>query len=240
MALPKQNAPIYTAIIPSSKKEIKFRPFLVKEEKALLIAQQSKEPEVMVDTLKGIIKGCVQNDLDADKLALFDIEYLFCQIRAKSVGEIVDMTVMCDICPEDNQKARIKLTFDLTKLTVSFPEGHTNKIQLFDDVGIIMKYPTLSLIKELENLENASTESVFRVIMKMIDSVYDSEQIYSAKEQSEKELMDFLENLTQEQFKKIQNFFVTMPKLSKTVTYNCPVCNHHHEKVVEGLSSFFQ
>lgn len=240
MALPKQSAPIYNAKIPSSKKDIKFRPFLVKEEKTLLIAQESKDPQVMLDTLKNLIKSCVQGDFDVEKLALFDIEYLFCQIRAKSVGEMVDMMVMCDKCPEEETKARVRLSFDLTQLEVSFPEGHTNKIQLFDDVGVIMKYPTLAMVNEFEKLDQNSADSIFKVVMKLIDSVYDSEQIYTAKDQTEKELMDFLENLTQDQFKKLQNFFTSMPKLSKSVEYDCPVCKHHHEKVVEGLASFFQ
>ena len=240
MALPKQSAPIYNAIVPSSKQEIKFRPFLVKEEKTLLIAQQSNDPQVMLDTLKGIIKNCVRTDLDVEKLALFDVEYLFCQIRAKSVGEMVEMVVMCDKCPEEETKARVKLTFDLTKLEVQFPEGHESKIELFDDVGVIMKYPTLATLKELEKVDQNSSETLFKVIIKMIDCIYDSEQVYMAKDQTEKELVDFLENLTQDQFKKLQNFFVTMPKLSKSVEYDCPVCSHHHEKVVEGLGGFFQ
>lgn len=241
MALPRQSTPVYNTKIPSIKKEVKFRPFLVKEEKALLLAQQSNDAQVMLDTLKQIIRNCVQTEIDVDKLATFDIEYLFCQIRAKSVGEIVEMMVLCDVCPEENTKARVKLTFDLTKLEVNFPEGHTNKIALFDDVGVVMKYPTLDLAKDFDAIsnDNLSADAIFKTVVKMVDYVYDSEQMYSAKEQSEKELMEFLENLTQDQFKKIQNFFETMPKLSKAVSYDCPVCAHHHDKVVEGLNSFF-
>lgn len=241
MALPRQNTPVYNTKIPSTKKEVKFRPFLVKEEKALLLAQQSEDSQVMLDTLKQTIRNCVQTEIDIDKLATFDLEYLFCQIRARSVGETVEMVVLCDVCPEENAKARVKLTFDLTKLEVVFPEGHTNKIQLFDDVGVVMKYPTIDLAKDFDkiNSDNLSADVIFKAVVKMIDYVYDSEQMYSAKDQSEKELMDFLENLTQDQFKKIQAFFETMPKLSKSVSYDCPVCNHHHDKVVEGLNSFF-
>lgn len=239
MALPKQNTPVYTTKIPSTKKEIKFRPFLVKEEKALLIAQQSDDQQVMLDTLKQTIKNCAQTDIDVDKLATFDIEYLFCQIRARSVGEIVEMVVLCDVCPEENTKARVKLSFDLTKLEVVFPENHSVTIPLFDDVGIVMKYPNLDMVKSIDGLDNSSAEVIFKTVVKLIDYIYDSTEMYHAKDQTEKELVEFLENLTQDQFKKIQNFFETMPKLSKAVSYDCPVCGHHHDKVVEGLNSFF-
>jgi len=239
MALPIQNATLYTATIPSTKQEIKFRAFLVKEEKALLIAQQSEDQTVMMDTLKQIIKSCVKTELNMDTLALFDIEYLFCQLRAKSVGEIVDIVVACDVCPDEETKARVKLSFDLSKLQVNFPAEHTKKIPLFDDVGVVMKYPSLSMIKDLEGMDQADAESVFKVVTTSIELIYDGDELHYAKDQTEQELQEFLENLNQEQFKKIQQFFETMPKLSKEVQYDCPVCKHHHEKVIEGLNSFF-
>ena len=149
MALPIQNTPVYTIKIPSTKKEIKFRPFLVKEEKALLVAQQSEDTQVMLDTLKEILRNCIKTPIEVDELALFDIEYIFSQIRAKSVGEVVELIVRCDKCPEEDEKARVKLTFDLTKLNVTFPEGHNKKIALFDDVGVVMKYPSLEIMNDL-------------------------------------------------------------------------------------------
>lgn len=239
MALPIQNTPVYTLKIPSTKQEVKYRPFLVKEEKSLLVAQQSEDAQVMLDTLKEILKGCIKTPIEIDTLALFDIEYIFSQIRAKSVGENVELIVRCDVCPETDEKARVKLTFDLTKLQVEFPEGHSKKIALFDDVGVMMKYPALDIIQQIEGMDSTDTEAVFNVIVKCIDVIYDGEDLHYAKEQTKEELMQFLENLTSEQFKKVQNFFETMPKLRKEVTYDCPVCGHHHEKVVEGLSSFF-
>jgi thiaminase len=239
MALPIQNAAVYTAKVPSTKQEIKFRGFLVKEEKALLIAQQSEDPTVMMDTLKQIIKSCVKTELDVDALALFDIEYIFAQLRSKSVGELVDLMVACDVCPDEEMKARVKLSFDLSKLEVNFPADHNKKITLFDNVGVVMRYPSLNIIKDLENMDQADAESIFKIITKSIDFIYDGDELHYAKDQTEAELKEFLENLSQEQFKKIQQFFETMPKLSKEVQYDCPVCNHHHEKVIEGLSSFF-
>lgn len=239
MALPIQNATVYTTTVPSTKQEIKFRAFLVREEKALLIAQQSEDPVVMMDTLKQIIKSCVRTELDVETLALFDIEYIFAQLRSKSVGEIVEIVVACDVCPDEDTKARVKLTFDLSKLQVNFPTEHTKKIGLFDDVGVVMRYPSLSMIKDLEGMDQADADSVFRVITSSIDLIYDGDELHYAKDQTREELQEFLENLTQEQFKKIQQFFETMPKLSKEVQYDCPVCKHHHEKVIEGLNSFF-
>jgi hypothetical protein len=239
MALPIQNATIYTATVPSTKQEIKFRAFLVREEKALLIAQQSDDQVVMMDTLKQIIKSCVKTELDVDTLALFDIEYIFAQLRSKSVGEIVEIVVACDVCPDEDTKARVKLIFDLSKLQVNFPAEHSKKIALFDDVGVVMRYPSLSMIKDLEGMDQADTESVFRVITSSMEYIYDGDELHHAKDQTKEELQEFLENLNQDQFKKIQQFFETMPKLSKEVKYDCPVCKHHHEKVIEGLNSFF-
>jgi len=239
MALPIQNAAVYTTTIPSTKQEIKFRAFLVKEEKALLIAQQSENPTVMMDTLKQIIKSCVKTELDVETLALFDIEYIFAQLRSKSVGELVEVIVACDICPDEETKARVKLNFDLSKLEVNFPADHNKKISLFNDVGVVMRYPSLSIINDLQNLDQTDAESIFKIVIKSVDFIYDGDELHHAKDQTETELKEFLENLTQEQFKKIQHFFETMPKISKEVQYDCPVCKHHHEKVIEGLSSFF-
>lgn len=174
-----------------------------------------------------------------DTLALFDIEYLFCQLRAKSVGEVVDIVVACDVCPDEDTKARVKISFDLSKLQVNFPAEHTKKIPLFGDVGVVMRYPSLSMIKDLEGMDQADAETVFKVITTSIELIYDGDELHYAKDQTHEEIQEFLENLNQEQFKKIQQFFETMPKLSKEVQYDCPVCKHHHEKVIEGLNSFF-
>jgi hypothetical protein len=237
MALPKMNAPLYNATIPSSKKEVKFRPFLVKEEKSLLLAQQSEDPKVMINTLKSIIENCIVDDVDVDKLATFDYEYLFTQIRAKSVGEIVELLFLCDTCDDDKAKAQVNL--DISKFKVEFPEGHDNKISLFDDVGIVMNNPTLATLDKLEKIKEGDVNSIFDVVADCMESVYTTEEVFNTKDQTKQEVIDFLENLTQEQFKKIESFFLTMPKLQQKVEYNCPVCNKHHVKTMEGLASFF-
>lgn len=239
MALPKQQAPVYTLEIPSNKDSLKYRPFLVKEQKALLLAQQSEDPVVMVDTLKQVIKSCAQAPIDLDRLAVFDLEYIFSQIRAKSVGEIVDLFFYCDTC--DDEKAKVKISIDITKLQVeSFP-GHESKILLFGDVGVAMKYPNINVVKKIEKIGDTSTEVdlVFDIITECIDYIYDTSEVYYAKEQTKEELSDFINNLTSDQFEKIENFFETMPKLQQKVSYRCPVCSKQHDKTLEGLNNFF-
>ena len=240
MALPMMSAPTYTMIVPSSGVSVKFRPFLVKEEKALLIAQQSEDIGVMIQTLKGIINTCVLDTLDVDKLATFDLEYMFTQIRAKSVGEIIELIFPCDIDHgEDNEKARVKVSIDLTTLVVEKDPNHNNKINLFGDVGVVMKYPTMDVMKRLENLDTNDLDKVFSVVADSIDYIYQGEEIFYGKEQKHEELLQFLNNLTSEQFVKVQQFFATMPKIKKEIEYTCPVCQKHHRKMLEGMQSFF-
>jgi hypothetical protein len=241
MALPMMNAPIYNLVIPSTKMSVKYRPFLVKEEKSLLIAQQSEDLTVMVDTLKSVINSCIIDKIDVDTLASFDIEYLFTQIRAKSVGETIELLFPCDMDhgEEDNDKARVKITIDLTQLQVEVPEGHTSKIDLFGDVGIVMKYPSISIMKRLEGLEENDIDKIFSVIADSIDYIYQGDEIFHSKEQKPEELLQFLNNLNSEQFMKVQKFFSSMPRIKKEVEYTCPVCSREHKKVLEGMQSFF-
>jgi len=240
MALPMMNTPTYSMVVPSSGLTVKFRPFLVKEEKSLLIAQQSEDVKVMVETLKNIIRSCVLDKIDADKLATFDLEYMFTQIRAKSVGEIVELIFPCDEDHGDqNEKARTKVSIDLTSLVVEKKPEHTNKIELFNDVGVVMRYPTIDIMKKLEGLDSDDFDKVFSVIAESIDYIYESDEIYYGKEQKLEELVQFLNNLTSEQFIKVQNFFATMPRIKKEIEYTCPVCGKYHKKTLEGLQSFF-
>jgi hypothetical protein len=240
MALPMMNAPTYNMVVPSSGLSVKYRPFLVKEEKALLVAQQSEDIRVMVDTLKGVIKTCVLDEIDVDKLATFDLEYMFTQIRAKSVGEIVELIFPCDVDHgEQNEKARVKISIDLTTIQVEKNENHTAKVELFNDVGVVMKYPTVDTMKKLDGLAENDLDTVFKVVAESIDYIYTGDEVFHAKEQKQEDLLNFLYNLTSEQFMKVQGFFDTMPKLKKEVEYDCPVCGLHHKKSLEGLQSFF-
>lgn len=238
MALPIMNTPTYNMVVPSSGVSVKFRPFLVKEEKALLIAQQSEDLMVMVDTLKSVVKTCVLDTIDANKLATFDLEYMFTQIRAKSVGEVIELIFPCDVDHgEDNEKARVKVSIDLTTIQVEKQDNHTNKIDLFGDVGVMMKYPTIDVMRKLDDSD--SIDNIFDVVAMSIDYIYQGEEIFYAKEQKHEELLQFLNNLTSEQFVKIQNFFDTMPRIKKQIEYTCPVCQKEHKKMLEGMQSFF-
>lgn len=241
MALPMNSAPVYTLTVPSSGKQIKYRPFLIKEEKALLIAQQSEDPVVMINSLKQVIQSCLDvkgnDNIDVDQFSTFDLEYIFCQLRAKSVGESIDLMLKCDTCTDE--KAVAKVVIDLTKLEVVKSEDHSKDIKLYDDVGVVLKYPTIELIEKLEKLNDKNVEQIFDIVVECIDYVYTSTEVFHAKDQTKTELLDFVNNLSSEQFVKVQKFFETMPKMTKDVEYSCPVCGKKHNKVLEGLNSFF-
>jgi hypothetical protein len=237
MALPILQTPIYTITIPSTEQEVKIRPFLVKEEKALLIAQQSDDMNIMINTLKEIVSSCVKDKIDVDSLSIFDLEYIFTQLRSRSVGEYVDLWLICDTCEDEN--ARVKKTLDISKISVEKNAEHTKKIDLYSDVGIMMKYPSIETLITLEKVKGGDVEAIFDVVIDCIDYVYTKDEVFSAKEQTREELTEFLNSLTQEQFKKIEKFFETMPKLKTGVEFECPVCKVHHNKVLEGIESFF-
>jgi len=237
MALPMNNTPVYQMEVPSTGKQINFRPFLVKDEKALLLAQQSENPMVMLTSLKDVIKSCVKEDIDTETLATFDIEYIFTQLRAKSVGEIIDLTLKCDTC--EDPKAVATINIDLTKLHVDGLKEHSNNIKLFDDVGVIMKYPTIDVIEKIDNVDDSNLDEVFNIMIDCIDSIYNTEEVFHSKEQSHEEMVEFLNNLSSDQFMKIRQFFETMPRLKYDIEYKCPVCQKEHKKVLEGLQSFF-
>jgi len=241
MALPVNVSPIYTLVVPSTGKTVKYRPFLVKEEKALLIAQQSEDMGVMVDTLKDIIKNCIKDDINTNDLAVFDLEYIFTQIRAKSVGETVELLFSCDTesCA-DNEKAKVKLSIDLTKLEVERDPTHDKNIALFGDVGIMMKYPSMDTLKHLQGLtSDTDLNKIFTIIADLIDYIYQGDEVFSAKDQTKEEMMTFLENLTSDQFLRIQKFFTTMPRIKKHIEFKCPVCEKQNQRVLEGLQNFF-
>lgn len=239
MALPLQSTPTYNLTIPSLNKNVRFRPFLIKEEKSLLIAQQSEDLMIMIDTLKSVIKDCTLDKIDVDKLATFDIEYIFTQIRAKSVGETVDLIVQCDTDHgEQNEKARVKLSIDLSTIEVEKDPKHTNKIELFGDVGMVLRYPTIEIMKRMEKAED-NLESIFQIVGDSVDYIYQGEEIFYAKETPREEIIQFLENLTSEQFAKVNDFFTTMPRIKKDIEYKCPLCGREHKKTLEGLQSFF-
>lgn len=238
MTLPVKTALNYTLIIPSTKEKKKYRPFTVREQKDLLFAQQSEDVNVIINTLKNVINSCVIN-VDVEKLALFDIEYIFTQLRAKSTGEIAEIIVSCENekCADD-PKAKSKVAIDLTQLQVEFPEGHSNKIHLFDDVGVGMKYPTYDIISELDDVESES-QALIDIILKSIEYVYDTDDIHYAASYTKDELSEFLLSLDTKEFAKLAQFYVDLPKLSHTIEYTCSQCEMKHKRKIVGLNNFF-
>lgn len=236
MALPKPSYPVYNLTIPSLDKKIKFRPFLVKEEKSLLIAQQSEEIKVMVDTVKSIIKSCVLDPIDIDSLAIFDVEYMFTQIRSKSVGETVDLIFTCAHCKEKNNK--IKIEIDLTKIPMVTPPNHNKKIQLEDNLGVIMRYPRIdALVKVDKGTDNVETN--LEAVIDCIEAVYDDTEVFYTAEQTKEEILEFIDGLTKKQFDMIEDFFVSIPKFEQKIEYKCPACKADNVYMLKGTESFF-
>ena len=238
MALPVIQAATYHLTIPSTKKKIKFRPFIVREQRALLHAQQSEDSVVMTNTLRDIIRSCTFNEVDVDALSSFDIEYIFIQLRARSVGESTEFVFSCLECNDPN--ARIPVKIDLTGIEVQYQENHKKDIQLTDSVGVKMKYPTIELLNSLRELsDDADLDETFKIIGKCIESIHDESNVYSTKDYKENEILEFLNSLSTEQYGKITEFFDTMPRLEKKLEFDCPVCGFHHTQVLRGMNSFF-
>jgi hypothetical protein len=235
MSLPQYKHPIYTLKLPSSGKEVKYRPFLVKDEKNLLLAQQSEDEVTMLDTLKAVISNCILGDTKVDELPIFDIEYIFTQLRAKSVGENVDLLFTCrDKACGEKTKIGFKIEPKLVK-----EDDHSNKIDLFEDVGVVMKYATVDMLKEIQKLDLNDADAILRMIAHHVDYIYDAESVYPAKEQKEEDLIKFLEDLPTAPTKKLKKFFESTPKLQQVVEYDCPKCGAHNTYTVEGIESFF-
>ncbi len=238
MPLPKIATPTYSMVLPSLEKEINYRPFLVKEEKLLVLALESEDTKQITQAIKAVLKSCVQTKgIKVESLPTFDIEYLFLNIRGKSVGEQIDVNV---ICPDD-EKTSVKVVIDLDDIKVQKTESHTNKVQLDKNLMMELKYPSLDeFIKNNFDFkdENAMEQS-FKLIASCIDKIYNEEEVWVAGDCTKKEITEFLESMNSQQFKKIEEFFTTMPKLSHTIKVKNPETKVESEVVLEGLASFF-
>lgn len=233
MPLPVINAPHYELTIPSTGQSIQYRPFLVKEEKILLMANEGGESVEMIRAMKQIIGNCIQGDYNTDNMPLFDVEYIFLKLRSKSVNEMSEVGFKCPACEIVN-----KVAIDLSKVEVTTTDNHTNKIDLTDNIGLIMKYPQLDSIN-ISDLESTDIDTIFDVVSSCIDSIYQGEEIYDSNDYTKDEIAEFINNLTQQQFQNIQEFFDTMPKLTHTVPYDCSKCEYNEPLVLEGLQNFF-
>jgi len=238
MPLPKISTPTYELELPSSEQSIKYRPFLVKEEKLLVIALESEDTKQITTAIKSVIKNCIlTKDIKVENLPTFDIEYLFLNIRGKSVGESVDVNI---ICPDDNQ-TNVSVSINLDDIQVQKNEEHTNKIKLDDNIMMEMKYPSLEqFIKNNFDFDNKNAmDQSFDLIASCIDKIYTQDEVWSAADVTKKELTEFLESMNSSQFKDIEKFFETMPKLSHKLTVKNPKTEVESEVVLEGLASFF-
>ena len=234
MALPTMDLPTYELVVPSNKKKIKFRPFLVKEEKVLLMALETDEEKNIKDAVLQLLKACISTRIKLENLASFDLEYIFLNIRAVSVGEIVQMNITC----QDDEKTQVKYNLNLTDVNVLFPEGHENKIMLTDDLGVIMKYPSFDGFVEGQFTDNKEFD-VIKVVAESIDQIFQGDEVYDESTTSKKEFVQFVESLTNPQLEKIQAFFETAPRLEHSFKVTNPNTGVESEYTLRGLASFF-
>ena len=236
MALPKIDVPIYELTVPSTDEKIKYRPFLVKEEKLLLIAMESGENSDILRAVKDIVDACTFNKMKIGNMPMFDVEYIFLQIRSKAVGEVSTLRVLC----LDDMKTYAKVEVDLNEIEVRVTDAHTNKIELSDEMGVIMKYPTVDSFVE-NKIDDISPANMLDVIVACIEKIYDKkgEEVYDSKDSSKKELMDFVEQMNTQQFQDVQKFFDSMPKLRHEITVVNPKTKVENKVALSGLNDFF-
>ena len=240
MALPKLNVPVYEAILPSTEKVIKYRPFLVKEEKLLLTAQESGD-DALLPAVKQIIKNCIQGEIDVNNMPLFDIEFLFLRLRAKSVGEEVTLGLKPWGCPNNEGELcekTTKVNINLEDVKVIKDEKHSSKVMIDDVIGIKLSYPDMNKLTKM-GTEITSASEGMKVIKDCIDMIFTKDETYEKGSFTDKELDDFLDSLNTQQFMKIRDFFETMPALKHTVKYKCETCGEDKETTIQGLYSFF-
>jgi hypothetical protein len=236
MALPKLTTPTYELEIPSTDEKVKYRPFLVKEEKILMMAMESKASADITQAVKDIVKECTFDKVKIDTMPMFDVEYIFLQIRSKSVGEVSKLKLLC---PDDG-KTYADIELNLNEVKVQVGDDHTNKIDLGNDMGMIMKYPTIDSFSE-SGIRDINPSNMLEVISTCILQIFEKkgEKVYDTKDQTKKEVTDFIEQLNTKQFKDVQKFFETMPKLKHTIKIKNPKTKKESEITLTGLNDFF-
>jgi len=235
MALPKLKSQVYELEQPSTGEKIKYRPFLVKEQKVLMMASESEDEKQIRDALAGIISSCTYEKVDPFNVPMFDVEFLFLRIRGKSVGEKIELNLLC---PDDNE-TRVKTNLNLDDVGVNQKLGHTNEISITDKIKIIMNYPTLNDMVGMNGGENAGIDEVLDMIKRCVHEIHDGETVHSKIDMSESDLNEFIESLTTEQFESLTNFFDTMPKVAHSIEVTNPKTKKKGEVVIEGIQSFF-
>jgi len=231
MALPKLASAKYELTLPSNGEKVEFRPFLVKEEKLLLMAQGAGTEADQIRAIKDIVSNCTFNSVDPSKIPFFDLEYIFLQLRGKSVGETTKVSVTCP----DDKETKVEVEVNLANIKCVNNVEHNANIELGDGIGIMMKYPKIDVMSKSTDDAN----SAFNVIKDCVASIYDAENVTDRKDMDEKELDGFIESMTHEQFEKMNNFFVTMPRVKKEVKVKNPNTDVESTVVLEGMASFF-
>ena len=243
MALPKLKIATYELTVPSTGQKVEYRPFLVKEEKALLMAAEDGSPKTITNAMKDIISACTEGELNLKTLASFDIEYIFLQLRGKSVGDIIELNlkkpdqITCDDegCPNASQ-----VTIDIRDIVMDTSNIEKPEIELTGDIGVKLGYPQLDTIqKYITPGGTLATNDIFKLIIDCIEYIWEGDEIYKAKDSTKKELSDFIESLSTGQFNKIRKYFESIPRLKHDITWTCPKCDKSAPLVLEGLDSFF-
>lgn len=232
MALPKLETPTYEMEVPSTKEKVKFRPFLVKEQKMLMIAQESKDPNMMANTMCQLIESCVEGMKDVHLMPTFDIEYMFVKLRIVSVGSEVELQMLC----QDDGTTKVPVTIKLEDIKVVELPNHKKEIMITDKIGMTFKYPTMVDIAKYGKEGMSSVDTTFGVIQDCLQNIFDENEVYD--EMSQKELQEFIEQMTTDQFEKVQDFFDTMPKLRHTVEIKNPNTGVVNKVHLEGMQSF--
>lgn len=243
MALPKLDVPVYSLNLISTGKPIRFRPFLVKEQKLFLMASESDDPKEMLTVIRQVLKNCIIDEIDVDTLPTFDLEYLFMNLRARSVEEVVQLKYKCNnnVKDEQNQEKKCNghVEFDLNLLQIEPTKNpdHKKTINITDNLGIVFKYPTFEMVQKYENM--SQNEVMTMVLIDCIDYIFDKDNMYPAKDSSRAELEEFIDNLQQKDLEKFQVFFDTMPEIKKDLEFKCPRCEHEETITVRGMQNFF-
>lgn len=241
--LPKLDVPIYEVKLLSSGKVIRFRPFLVKEQKLFLMASETEDTKETINVIRQVLRNCILDDISIDDLPTFDLEWLFMHLRARSVEEVVDLKYKCNNTVKDEKGEEERCTgvvnfkMNLLEIEPTRHAEHTNKIQLTENLGICLKYPSFEMIQKYEELSEANIMS--KVLVDCIDYLYDKDQVYYAKDNTKEELDEFVDNLQQKDLEKIKHFFETMPEIKKNVNFKCPKCAYEENIEIKGIQNFF-
>ncbi len=241
--LPKLDVPIYEVKLISNGKIIRFRPFLVKEQKLFLMASESEDGKETINVIRQVLKNCVLDEIDIDTLPTFDLEYLFMNMRARSVEEVVDLQYKCNNMIKDDSGEEVRCSgtvgfkFNLLEIQPTRHEGHINQIKLTENLGVCLKYPTFEMVKKYEDMDE--NQVLTHVLVDCIDYIFDKDQIYHAKDSTKQELEDFIDSMQQKDLEKFKDFFDKMPEIKKDVKFKCPKCDYEEDITIKGMQNFF-